>query len=229
MSLSHYDAFAALFDYPGAEYRAHVWAAHGSVVERCPEAAARLEVFAAALPDALTELQEIFTRSFDLQAITTLSVGYLLFGDDYKRGELLAQLNREHRCAGVDCGCELSDHLPNVLRLVARWSDRDLVAELVQEILRPAVERMIAEFGPGRMEQRNRLYAKHFKTLIASSAERGTMFREPLAALAAVLDRDFQRAERRPPVRNSDFLESLGRELDIEATEGRPTARGIKP
>jgi nitrate reductase assembly molybdenum cofactor insertion protein NarJ len=228
-ALSHYESFAALFDYPGADYRARVWAAHGAVVEHCPEAAARLETFAAALPEATTEIQEIFTRSFDIQAITTLSVGYLLFGDDYKRGELLANLNREHRDAGVDCGRELSDHLPNVLRLMARWADHELVTELVQEIVRPAVERMIAEFGPARMEERNRLYAKHFKTLIAASAERGTMFREPLAALAAVLDRDFQRAEREPPARNLDFLESLGRELDIEASEGRPTAPGIKP
>lgn len=228
-ALSHYDAFAALFDYPDAGYGAHVWAAHGTVVEHCPEAAARLETFAASLPDAVTEIQEIFTRSFDIQAITTLSVGYLLFGDDYKRGELLANLNREHRAAGVDCGRELSDHLPNVLRLIARWADHDLATELVQEVVRPAVERMLGEFGPARMEQRNRLYAKHFKTLIASSAERGTMFREPLAALAAVLDRDFPRSERKPPARNSDFLESLGRELDIEATEGRPTSRRTRP
>lgn len=228
-SLSHYDEFAALFDYPDADYRANVWTAHGTVAQACPEAAVRLEALAAALPDAVTEIQEIFTRSFDIQAITTLSVGYLLFGDDYKRGELLANLNREHRDAGVDCGRELSDHLPNVLRLMARWPDHELVTELVQEVVRPAVERMVAEFGPERMEQRDRLYAKHFKTLIAASAERGTMFREPLAALAAVLDRDFQRIDRKPPERNNDFLQCIGRELDIEASEGRPTPSGTKP
>ena len=228
-SLSHYAAFAALFDYPDADYPARVRAAQTAVVDHCPGAARRLDAFAEALPSAVTELQEIFTRSFDIQAITTLSVGYLMFGDDYKRGELLANLNREQRDAGVDGGVELSDHLPNILRLLARWRDQQLVTELVQEVLRPAVERMIAEFGPARMEQRNGLYARHFKTLIASSAERGTIFREPLAALAAVLDRDFQRTERRPPERNNDFLQSIGRELDIEASEGRPTPTGITP
>jgi nitrate reductase assembly molybdenum cofactor insertion protein NarJ len=236
-SLSHYEAFAALFDYPDADYPAKVWAARRSVADDCPVAAARLGAFAEALPsapgtlapDAVAEMQEIFTRSFDVQAITTLSVGYLMFGDDYKRGDLLANLNREQRNAGVDCGRELSDHLPNVLRLMARWPDHDLVTELVQEVVRPAVERMVAEFGPERMKQRNNLYAKHFGTLIASSADRGTMFREPLAALAAVLDRDFERTERKLPERNSDFLQSIGRELDIEATEGRPTLAGTKP
>jgi nitrate reductase molybdenum cofactor assembly chaperone len=229
-SLSHYDALAALFDYPDADYAARVEAARRRLGASYADARAQLEIFEAAVRRAtVTEIQEIFTRSFDIQAITTLSVGYLLFGDDYKRGELLAHLNREHRDAGVDCGRELSDHLPNVLRLVARWSDHDQLTELVQEVVRPAVERMIAEFRPARMEERNGLYAKHFKTLIASSAERGTMFREPLTALAAVLDRDFERTERKPPVRNLDFLESLGRELDLEATERRPTVSGIKP
>jgi nitrate reductase molybdenum cofactor assembly chaperone len=227
--LSQYEAFAALFDYPDADYAAKVWAAQRKVAGHCPEAAAALEVFAATLPDRVTEIQEIFTRSFDVQAITTLSVGYLLFGDDYKRGELLANLNREHRTAGVDCGRELSDHLPNVLRLMARWSDRELVTELVQEVVRPAVERMVAEFGPARMEQRNSLYARHFKTLIATSAERGTMFREPLAALAAVLDRDFERAEPKPDERKNDFLQSIGRELEIEDSEGRPATSGTRP
>ncbi|MDP3908814.1 MAG: hypothetical protein Q8Q14_00335 [Gemmatimonadales bacterium] len=228
-SHSHYERFAALFDYPDADYPARVRAARLAVARRCPEAAAHLDVFAAGLPDAVTEIQEVFTRSFDVQAITTLSVGYLLFGDDYKRGELLANLNREDRAAGVDCGRELSDHLPNVLRLMARWPDRALVTELVQEVVRPAVDRMIAEFGPRRMEQRNALYAKHFKTLIAVSAERGTMFREPLAALAAVLDRDVARVAPTPTERNSDFLQNLGRELDLEAHEGRPTPAGTKP
>jgi nitrate reductase assembly molybdenum cofactor insertion protein NarJ len=236
-SLSHYEQFAALFDYPDADYPTKVRAARRSVPDDCPVAATRLGAFAEALPsapgmlapDAVAEMQEIFTRSFDVQAITTLSVGYLLFGDDYKRGELLANLNREQRDAGVDCGRELSDHLPNVLRLMARWQDQALVAELVDEIVRPAVGRMIAEFGPERMEQRSSLYARHFRTLIASSAERGTIFREPLAALAAVLDRDFPGTARKRPEEDNDFLRSIGRELDIEANEGRPTPSGRMP
>lgn len=235
-SLSHYERFAALFDYPDADYPARVRAAQASAATHCPQAAELLETFAGELPSvrgALTppgvaDLQEIFTRSFDIQAITTLSVGYLIFGDDYKRGDLLSHLNREHRAAGVDCGSELSDHLPNLLRLMARSGDQELVTELAQEIVRPAVAKMLAEFGPERMERRNKLYAKHFGTLIASSPERRMIFREPLAALAAVLDRDFERIERKLPERSGDFLQSIGRELDIEATEGRPSTAGTE-
>ncbi len=221
-TLAHYEQLAALLDYPGADYPGQVRRACRLLESRYPLAAAELDTFAKALPSELDELQEIFTRSFDVQSITTLGVGYVMFGDDYKRGELLVNLSREHDEAGLDCGTELPDHLPNVLRLIARWQDRELVLEFVEEILHPALEMMIAEFGPQRMKQRNGLYKKHFKTLIVSSAERGTIFRGPLAAVLEVLKEDFGLSEWKPPEQDNDFLRSIGRELDIEANEGRP-------
>jgi nitrate reductase assembly molybdenum cofactor insertion protein NarJ len=236
-TLSHYEQLAALFDYPERDYPTQLRRLCELLEGRYPLAAVELEAFAKALPsdgesfsvDALDEVQEIFTRSFDVQSITTLSVGYVMFGDDYKRGELLVNLNREHNEAGVACGSELPDHLPTVLRLISRWKDRELVTEFVEEILHPAVKRMIAEFGPERMEQRNRLYKKHYKTLIASSPERGTIFRNPLVAVREVLREDFGPSEWEPPEQANDFLRSVGRELDIEASEGRPARSGRMP
>jgi len=230
MPLDHYQDLACLFEYPESDYPARVQRVCELLERRCPPAAAELNAFAKALPSQqssfspqeLHEMQEIFTRSFDVQSITTLSVGYIVFGDDYKRGELLVNLNREHREAGVDCGSELPDHLPNVLRLIARWRDREIVTEFVEEILHPALERMVGEFDNARMEQRSKLYQKHFKTLIASSAERGTIFRMPLAALLAVVENDFDLSERKRHEPESAFLGSIGRELEIETNEGRP-------
>lgn len=231
---AHYEHMAKLFDYPRRDYPVWVQSVYESLVGRYILAAAEIEEFAHTLPtegdpftpEELDEVQEVFTRSFDVQAITTLSVGYVVFGDDYKRGELLVNLNREFREAGIDCGTELSDHLPNVLRLIARWEDRELAAEFVEQILHPAVERMIDEFGAHRLEAKNKLYRKHFKTLITASAERGTMFRAPLAALAEVLKADFDLDEWKPPEVDNDFLGSVGRELEIEANKGRPSPTG---
>jgi nitrate reductase assembly molybdenum cofactor insertion protein NarJ len=152
-----------------------------------------------------------------------------MFGDDYKRGELLVNLNRELRQAGIDCGSELPDHLPTVLRLMARWEDRELAKEFAEEILHPALERVIAEFGQRRMQAREGLYKKHFKTLIVSSAERATIFREPLAAVLEVLRVDFGLGEWMPPEQDNDFLRNIGRELEIEADEGRPAKSGRMP
>ena len=233
-SLTHYEQLAALFDYPGLDYPVQVSKVRELLGSRYPAAAAEIDAFAAALPsdndllsqEALDEVQEIFTRSFDVQSVTTLGVGYVMFGDDYKRGELLVNLNRELTKANIDCGCELADHLPNVLRLIAKWDDEELVAEFVEEILHPTLERMIAEFGKKRLDERDRLYKKHFKTLIASSAERATMFRIPLAAVLQVIKEDFELSDWKPPEQDNDFLRSIGRELDIEATEGRPAHSG---
>ncbi len=233
-SLAHYDYLAALFDYPEANYPAQVQKAYDLLEVRYPLAAAELQPFVEQTQteggtyteEALDEIQEIFTRSFDVQAITTLGVGYVMFGDDYKRGELFVNLSREYADAGIYCGTELADHLPTVLRLIARWQDEDLVAELVEELLHPALHQMIAEFGSQRCQQRNKLYQKHYKTLIASSANRGTMFRAPLAALLEVLKEDFTLSDWKPPEQDNDFLQSLGRELDIEDNAGRPAPSG---
>ena len=232
-TLTHYRQLATLFDYPEADLPAQVRELRESLQSRYPAAASRFESFAMALPSSrerlseteLDDVQEIFTRSFDVQAITTLSVGYVVFGDDYKRGELLVNLNREHRDAGLDCGSELSDHLPNVLRLIARWQDPEMVVEFVEEILHPAIDNMIREFGPERISQRNKLYRKHYKTLIASSVDRGTMYRDALQGLLGVLKEDFDLREREYPEQKSDFLRSIGREMEIESEEiGLPQA-----
>ena len=70
---------------------------------------------------------------------------------------------------------------------------------------------------------------RHFKTLIVSSPERGTMFREPLSAVLEVLRQDFDLSERIPPERDNDFLRSIGKELEIEASDGLPTGLDTGP
>lgn len=226
---AHYEHLARLFDYPRRDYPTWVEAAHELLRGRYVIAAAHLGAFAQALPtegepftpEALDEVQEIFTRSFDVQAITTLGVGYVMFGDDYKRGEVLVNLNRELRAVGIDPGSELPDHLPNVLRLVARWEDRELAEEFVVEILYPALGAMIKEFDTHRMASRNELYRKHYKTLIVTSPERGTLFRDPLEAVRDVLRVDFDVSDAPSPEETDDFLQNIGRELEIQAKGGR--------
>ena len=110
--------------------------------------------------------------------------------------------------------------------MIARWRDRELAEEFVREILHPALEMMIAEFGQRRMEARNGLYQKHFKTLIVTSAERGTMFREPLSAVLEVLRVDFDLDPWTAPEQDNDFLRCVERELEIEANEGLPSKSG---
>jgi len=164
-------------------------------------------------------MQELFTRSFDVQAATTLDIGYVLFGDDYKRGEMLANLNREQCAAKIDCGTELADYLPNLLRLMAAHEDEDLIHDLAQEILAPALRQMISEFDPDRVEQRNVSFIKHYKTLIENPAVHSaavTLYQFALRSLYQVLKQDFLLIETIPLKFTSDFLASVGRENAIE-------------
>jgi len=60
----------------------------------------------------------------------------------------------------ADCGAELADHLPNFLRLMPKLRDRELLRDLVDELLVPALRKMIAEFEPRRIERKTELYKK---------------------------------------------------------------------
>lgn len=219
--LAHYQSLADLFEYPDSDYPQRVRKALELLRGSYTGAAAELERFLQLLPaDDIRTMQELFTRSFDVQAITTLDIGYVLFGDDYKRGELLANLNREHQQVKNDCRRELADHLPNILRLIAKLKDEELTRELVAEIVAPALKKMLDEFAPGRIEQKNENYRKHYKTLIeapAGRAEVTMLYQHALQAVYAVLKQDFAFAEKTLPASTNDFLQSLCRENEIEA------------
>ncbi len=218
IALGHYEVIAGVFDYPDASYPSKVERTLPLLRERYPQAADEISAFYADLPkDSVDQMQELFTRSFDVQAITTLDVGYVLFGDDYKRGELLAHLSREHRQAQNDCGQELADHLPNVLRLVPKLMDEDLIAELIQQIVAVALKKMIAEFDPRRLEAKNALYQKHYKTLIETSVDKATIYRHTLVALEVILRKDFPSAASvAVDDQERGFLGSIGAEMNVE-------------
>lgn len=217
---NHYHLLAGLFEYPDAGFPEVVRQIKRFLDEAYPEAAGEIGRFLEYLPaDDVIAMQELFTRSFDVQAIATLDIGYVLFGDDYKRGEMLANLNREHLAAKNDCGTELADHLPNILRLMSLLKDEELIEDLAYAIVGPALLEMIGEFDPGRLEKKNESYRKHYKTLIDTPAvqvEAVTFYKLALNALYLVLKQDFSRIEIMPLKRESDFLNSVGRENAIE-------------
>jgi len=219
---NHYRLLAAIFEYPDEGYSDRIGDVRDYLVGRYSDAATVLDRFIELLPDDdLTRMQELFTRSFDVQAVTTLDVGYVLFGDDYKRGILLANLNREHRVAGVDTGTELADYIPNLLRLMAVIEDEEVLHDLAYAILGPALLEMIREFSAERIQKRDKSYKKHYKTLIetpAVASEAVTLYQFALKSLYAVLKQDFALIETMPLQRSNEFLASVTRENEIEET-----------
>jgi len=136
-----YELLAGLVEYPTPDLPDQVAACVAALRRTHPRAArplARFEQFAAGA--ALSALEELYTSTFDLTPVCYPYVGYQLFGDTYKRGAFLAQLNaryREH--AFTAAAGELPDHLGVILRYLARTGDM----ELVTEGLIPTLKRMI--------------------------------------------------------------------------------------
>jgi nitrate reductase assembly molybdenum cofactor insertion protein NarJ len=213
---------APLFEYPDADYPGRVRDINDYLRGSYADAALELGRFIDLLPaDDVQAMQELFTRSFDVQAATTLDIGYVLFGDDYKRGILLANLNREHRNASIDTGTELADYVPNLLRLMAVMEDEEVLQDLAYAILGPALLEMIGEFSVERVRKRNKSYKKHYKTLIETPAvpsDAVTLYQYALKSLYAVLKQDFALIETMPLQRSNEFLASVSRENRIEET-----------
>lgn len=207
---------AALTDFPGPGFVETVKEVQLFLDGRFPELGSILEPFTEFTSSvSLDAIQELHTRTFEVQAITTLDLGYLLFGDDYKRAELLVNLNREHTMVGNDCGHELADHLPNVIRLISKMQDEETQQELIGKLICPGLKKMIAEFDPLHLGRKNEVYIRHHRTLIDMPAEYGTLYRRPLVVLLHVIQADFglaTDAEEKIP----DFLSSISTELKLE-------------
>ena len=165
---------------------------------------------------SLTQQEEIFTRSFDVQAITTIDIGYVLFGDDYKRGELLVNLNREHKDADNDCGSELSDHLSNLLRLLPKMKDIVIRNELVNKIIIPALKKIIAEFEIVKREKKDKVYRKHHRTIIERSDNYWSIYKNLLQAILSVLENDFELEQQHVEDYSNEFTKSVKTELEID-------------
>ncbi|NOX86869.1 MAG: hypothetical protein GXO86_13050 [Chlorobi bacterium] len=146
-NLNHYKILADVFRYPDARFSEYADRFLKMIVEEFPAKAGKFQQ----LLDthnrlSLAEQQEYYMKTFDVQAVCYLDIGYMLFGEDYKRAQLLVNLQNEHKSAGVDCGSELGDHLPNVLTLLAKTTDRDFAEELGFIITTPAVRFMLTKF-----------------------------------------------------------------------------------
>lgn len=134
---------SALLRYPGD----HTQGLAGSLADAamatghpCQE---HLEAFAlVARGVELQELQELFTRSFDLNPDCSLEVGWHLFGETYQRGQFMAMMRHHLKLHDIDEGKNLPDHLPNLLDLGMKLDQADAM-DLVDDCLLPALEKIL--------------------------------------------------------------------------------------
>lgn len=190
---------ALLFKYPTSEYPAHAQNYLYKLRLLNRKAAKILEPFVNLVSDLpLGTLQELYTRTFEVQPVTNLDVGYVLFGDEYKRGALLVNLNREMEKADIQCGTDLSDYLPNILKLLPRLENPELRSEMITLIVVPAVVKMIGDFEPEKAKQKQTLFRKHHKTLLEMPDvnRAGILYRIPLETLHLLFIQAYPESEK---------------------------------
>ena len=143
----HYNLIAQIFDYPDENFRSNITTIKKELISAYPKVIDPLSEFERFINSiSHQDLQEYFVRTFEVKALCNIDVGYVLFGEDYKRGEFLVNIQSEHNKAGNDCGSELGDYLPNMLNLLPKIEDQELAKELSFTVLIPAVRQMIKTF-----------------------------------------------------------------------------------
>ena len=106
-NLKRYKILADVFRYPDKYRKEYAQKFLDLVSAELPERAGMLrQLVEDHVNLSLHKQQEYYMKTFDVQAVCYLDIGYLLFGEDYKRAQLLVNLQNEHKEAGIDCGSE---------------------------------------------------------------------------------------------------------------------------
>ena len=147
-----YDSFADLLAYPTPSIWQQAETCLAQLRESHPESVPALENFQHGLQQCtLEQMEELYTVVFDMQPVCYPYIGYQLFGESYKRGAFMAQLNEAYHAFGYSADLELPDHLSVILRFLGLDSANRLgefCQALLSEGVVPAMDKMLRTFDP---------------------------------------------------------------------------------
>lgn len=192
----HYSLLANLFRYPEEDFVLHLKEVQDFLDGFYPEAGKELHPFSKFMNNCpLDEREELFTKTFDVQPICYLDLGYVMFGEDYKRGAFLLNMQGEQQKINNDCGTDLPDNICNVLVLMTKSEDDRFIEDLVWRIFIPCVKKMIAEFNSARVDMKMRILRKKHRAIIQEELNHGNVYKNCFTALLEVLRKDFGEKE----------------------------------
>ncbi|QQR81319.1 MAG: hypothetical protein IPJ69_04065 [Deltaproteobacteria bacterium] len=141
---SLFDNISKALSYPKSDFKQVAESVHQSLSIEFPELAPKVLPYLILTQEvSLHRLEEMYTNTFDVQAPCYLEVGYVLFGEDYKRGHFLVKMQELQALIGHDCGSELPDHLPNVIQLILHYPHKDQLPDFLGKLVLPALSKML--------------------------------------------------------------------------------------
>lgn len=191
----HYPAFAEIFRYPSEDFSAKVIDCQQIIEKQYPELSDLFKPFADyMLSKDLYEQQELYTKTFDVQPICYLDLGYIIFGEDYKRGAFLLHMQQEQQNYNNDCGFDLSDNICNILTLIPMHKDATFVNDLATSIMIPGLKKMTDEFASARVDLKVKVLKKLHKAIIQEDLNQGNVYRNAIETLKQIFELDFSEA-----------------------------------
>ncbi|MCI0491843.1 MAG: molecular chaperone TorD family protein [Planctomycetes bacterium] len=164
-----FDAIARLFRYPGDEYAADARTlAERLAAEHSVAAEPMLEFVTYTENASLSELEETYTRTFDLNPSCSPEIGWHLFGEEYVRGLFMVRMRNEMRERGLEETGELPDHLVHVLAVLAVMEEAP-ARELARACLCPAIGKMLSSID--KQQAKEQAAEQPFRPLVAALAE----------------------------------------------------------
>lgn len=153
MKMRKYVLIAELFVYPSSNLPDSVNACEIEICKKYPESNSALTSFKKHLENMdLGKQQEYYSKTYDVNALCCMDLGYVIFGEDYKRGEFLVKIKNEQKLAGHNFDVELADYLPNVIKLFHYHKNKEFIKELAYCITIPALKEMLDKFkAPGNI------------------------------------------------------------------------------
>lgn len=189
----HYIVFADLLRYPGADYPEKAVKCLGILQKDYPAVAEEIQPFVDYIcSHTRDEYEELYTKTFDVQPICYLDLGYVIFGEDYKRGAFLLHMQEEQLKAKNDCGTDLSDNISNMLTLFTKTDNQELLDELAVKILIPGIEKMISEFKQARVDLKMKILKKLHRAVIQEELNHGNVYRNLFSSMLYVFNKDFE-------------------------------------
>jgi len=108
----------------------------------------------------IEELEELFTRTFDINTKCALEVGWQLYAENYERGAFIVEMRQTLRRLDIAETSELPDHLSQVLRALGRM-DTEEAGAFARGYVIPAMDKMTSGLKGRENPYINILYAIH--------------------------------------------------------------------
>jgi nitrate reductase molybdenum cofactor assembly chaperone NarJ/NarW len=139
-----WESLAGLLYYPQEDYAAAVKNCHNHLLKNHHDAAACISEFMNSADKYTTEeLQELYTRTFDIAPICIPYVTAYIYGEEsFERGDLMSKLGEIYARYGFQVAGELPDHIAVILGFADLLNEEEK-GELIEYCLTNPVNQMV--------------------------------------------------------------------------------------